>query len=276
LSTIDYHSPLSVFISVKGHPYQRDDFFDIFESMQGVRYTAVEQPASQQLMSPEGLADYQALLLYDMPGIDFSTQPPSLVVPSDSFKQNFMALLQSGKGIVFLHHAVAGWPMWPEYADVVGGRFWYIAGDKDGQHYEDSGYRHDVAHRVSKLADHVITANVPDSFDITDELYLFDCFDDDKQPLLSSDYSFDNEHFYSAAEAVAHGKMYSRENWARTSGTHLVGWVKSYKNSPVVFLQMGDGPTSYENKNFRTLLQNALQWVASDEAHQWARQRNTE
>ena len=47
MGIIDYKSPLSVLISVKGHPYERDTFAAVFESLEGMRHTFVEQPASQ-------------------------------------------------------------------------------------------------------------------------------------------------------------------------------------------------------------------------------------
>ena len=34
-----------------------------------------------------------------------------------------MDLLTAGKGMVFLHHAIAGWPLWPEYGEVIGDAF---------------------------------------------------------------------------------------------------------------------------------------------------------
>ena len=115
MGIIDYHSPLNILISVKGHPYERDAFAAVFESFEGIRHTFVEQPASQAFMNPEAAAPYDAIVFYDMPGIDFSTQPPGFVAPPEDLKKGFMDLLSEGKGMVFLHHAIAGWPLWPEY-----------------------------------------------------------------------------------------------------------------------------------------------------------------
>ena len=33
---IDYHSPLNILISVKGHPFERDAFAAVFESFEGI------------------------------------------------------------------------------------------------------------------------------------------------------------------------------------------------------------------------------------------------
>ncbi len=53
--------------------------------------------------------------------------------------------------MVFLHHAIAGWPAWEGYAEIVGGRFHYQPATLDGIDYPDSGYRHDVTHTVEVL-----------------------------------------------------------------------------------------------------------------------------
>ena len=29
-------------------------------------------------------------------------------------------MLQNGKGLIFLHHALAGWPLWEEWANIIG------------------------------------------------------------------------------------------------------------------------------------------------------------
>lgn len=274
MSTVDYHSALSVLVSVKGHPYKRDEFFDMFEAMLDIRYTAVEQPASQVFMDEAHSTPYDALVMYDMPGLDFSTQPPTLVDPSEQLKQDFMALLETGKGVVFLHHAVAGWPTWSEYADVIGARFWYLPSELNGVSYPDGGYRHDTEHRIRVVAEHPVTEGVDSDFLVTDELYLYDFLAEDAIPLLASDFAFESDNFYSATEAVAHGRMYSRDNWQREAGSNLVGWVKHYRNSPIVYLQMGDCPAAYANSNVRRLIENAIRWVSSPAAKAWARQRN--
>ncbi len=270
MSIIDYNSELRLLVSVKGHPYPRDAFFGMLESMAGIAFTAVEQPASQAFMAPGRTAGFHAALLYDMPGIDFSEQPPRLVPPPEALRRDLPALLEEGFGLVFLHHAIAGWPLWPEYAEIVGGRFLYRPAPLRGEPRLDSGYRHAVAHNIRVLDNHPVTAGLPAEFGLTDELYLYEVFDDAIIPLLASDYRFDREHFYSAEQAVT-GRLYSNEGWDHPPGSNLVGWVKSWGNSPIVYLQPGDDVAAYDCPAFRRLLENALRWVASEEAHAWAR-----
>lgn len=273
MSTIDYRSGKRILVSVKGHPYPRDAFFALFEELDGIAYTAVEQPASQVFFCPEHGAAYDAFVLYDMPGIDFATRPPELVEPSERLRRGFVELLERGHGCVFLHHAIAGWPTWPEYAEIVGGRFLYLAAPVRGVPRLDSGYRHAVSHEVRVLAEHPVTEGVAPAFTITDELYLHEVFADSVVPLLASGFGFDREHFFSATHAVT-GRMFSNEGWEHPPGSNLVGWVKHYRNSPIVYLQMGDDTAAYGNADFRRLLENAIRWVMSEAAHEWARGRH--
>ena len=68
--------------------------------------------------------------------------------------------------------------------------------------------------------------------------------------------------------------MFSNDGWEHARGSDLIGWVKHYRNSPIVYLQCGDDPRAYENPQYRKLLSNAIEWVASQDARDWARQRN--
>lgn len=103
---VRYGEKLNVLVAAKGHPYPRDPFMAIFDEMEGISASLVEQPAVQSLMNPGGMKGFDALVLYDMPGLDFrSSNGPRFVEPSGEFKSGFRALLDSGIGIVALHHA---------------------------------------------------------------------------------------------------------------------------------------------------------------------------
>lgn len=268
---VRYGEPLNVLVAAKGHPYLRDPFMAIFDAMEGIAATLVEQPLAARLMSPAGMQGFDALVLYDMPGLDFrKPDPPQYLEPDEDFKHGFRALLDSGKGVVALHHAIAGWPAWEEYAEMLGGRFLYKAGLLRGTQCLDSGYRHDVPHEVVSLdSRHPLLEGLPRQFGLRDELYLFEVFTDALTPLLRSKHRFVRENFYSAALAVS-GKMFSNEGWAHAEGSDLVGWVKRARKSPLVYLQPGDGPPTYADANYRRLIANAIRWVASPEARRWA------
>jgi type 1 glutamine amidotransferase len=267
-----YSADLEVLLITKGHPFERDAFFAVFEAWRGIACTAVEQPAAQAFLDPEAARPYDAIVFYDMPGIEFRPgDAPRFHPPPSELVQGFGELLEAGQGLVFLHHAIAGWPTWPEYADVVGGRFLYEEDNVRGRRRPCSGYRHGVTHRVSPVdPTHPVVQGIGEGFEIEDELYLFEAFEDEVVPLLRSDYAFVDENFFSAALAVR-GEMFSRRDWSHPPGTNLVGWAARRGRSPIVTLLLGDGPSAYAHPGFRTLLENAVRWVASREAHEWAR-----
>lgn len=263
MSFMRYGAQRNVLLVTKGHPFARDAFAEIFESMPDVATTAVEHPAAELLLDPTAAAPYDAIVFYDMPGIEFRPgKPPLFHAPPDRVVEGFRALLEAGKGLVFLHHAIAGWPAWPEYADIIGGRFLYQPGEVDGVALPDSGYRHDVRHHVRVVdPDHPVTAGIGDGFEIVDEVYLFRAFEDRVHPLLRSDHAFEDTGFYSAARAVE-GVFESREGWSHPPGTDLIGWTHRAGNSPVVYLACGDGPAAYASPELRRLIRNSIEFVA--------------
>ena len=264
--------PLDVLLASKGHAFQREPFFQMFDSFgaEGIQYTHVEQPAAQRFFSPELAAPYDVIVDYSMPGIRRG-------VPSDPpewFKRDYVRLLEAGShGFVMIHHNLCSWPSWPTYAEIVGGRFLYEPGELRGQEWPDSGYLLGVEHHMHIVKpEHPVVAGVEDGFAMQDELYLSPVFEDDLDVLMRSDFEFIEKNFFSPSLAIR-GRMYERGDWHHPPTSNAVVWAKNYRNSPIVYIEPGDVPTSYNNPNYRRLLRNAIDWVASSEAKAWARER---
>lgn len=272
MGLLRYDARLNVLLVTKGHPFERDAFHAVFDAMPDMAVSAVEQPAAARFFEPEAAAPYDAIVCYDMPGIQFRPgQAPLFVDPPEALVRGFRALLEAGQGIVFLHHAIAGWPTWDEYARVIGARFLYEPAQLLGRSCPDSGYRHGTTHRVSVVDPaHPVAAGVDAGFEITDELYLAEVFEDDVVPLLRSGFAFEAANFYSASQAIR-GRMFSNDGWTHADGSDLVAWARREAASPLVTFLAGDDPVAYKNPGFRTVLENAIRWVASPEAHAWAR-----
>ena len=252
-----------VLLVTKGHPFDREAFFSMFDGLPGVGWTHVEQPAAEALFEPVEAARFDAFVLYDMPGIRFHPdRVPDFPAPDERLKERMKRLLDAGHGFVFLHHAIAGWPAWEEYAEIIGGRFLYLPATLRGVPRQDSGYRHGVTHEVRVLRDHPVTAGVPETFRITDELYLYEVFEDSVEPLLASDYAFTRDNFYSAERVVRDRRMFDNEGWTHPPGSNLIGWTRTVGPSRIVYLQCGDDPVAYANPHFQTLLANAIHWVS--------------
>ncbi len=258
-----HNAAVQCLVAVRGHPFDRTAFDAVFQSMEGISATMVDQPAAARLMNPDGMRGFDVLVLYDMPGLDFTSGDgsPGYLEPDPELRAGFRALLEQGTGVVALHHALAGWPAWDEYGEWLGGRFLYHPGQVRGRACIDSGYAHDVAYAAHIAGDHPVTAGLPSSFAMTDELYLAELFDDSVTPLLTSDASFTRDHFWSA-DAAVQGRMHDREGWDHPPGSPLIGWAKQAINSRLVYLQPGDGAATYDNPHYRRLVENAIRWVA--------------
>jgi type 1 glutamine amidotransferase len=261
---IRHHADINLLVAVRGHPFDRSAFDAIFQEMPDVSATMVDQPAAAQLMNPQGMRGFDALLLYDMPGLDFEYEGerPGILAPDPALQAGFEALLAQGTGIVALHHALAGWPAWTDYGAWLGGRFLYRPAMVRGAPRLDSGYAHAVAYDAINVApDHPVMAGVPASFPMVDELYLAEIFEEDVVPLLRSSHGFVAENFYSAAAAME-GRMNDNAGWPHPPGSNLIGWAKTALASRVVTLQPGDAAAAYDNPHYRRLVRNAIGWVA--------------
>jgi type 1 glutamine amidotransferase len=275
MAFIRYDAAISLLVVVGGHPFDRNALAGLFEGMEGVAATFVDHPAALQLMTVEAMREFDVLVLYDVPGIDLgrgmAEQRPDIVAPTVEFRAAFLRLLELGKGVLALHHAIAGWPAWEGYAELLGGRFAYLGGRLRGNDVVDSGYLQGVTYDVIVVEpSHPLTAALPPRFSLTDELYLFEVFNDSITPLLVADRSFLAADFFSAEAAVAHGRMHSNEGWSHVDGPNTLAWVKRACNSPLVYVQPGDAALTFANLNYRLLIESAVRWLASDTARQWA------
>jgi len=254
----------NLLVVTRGHPFERDNFFNMIDSL-GFDWSHIEHPAAQSFFKKENLKKFDAILFYDMPGLNFDEikdDSKFFIKPPQEYKDDFLERLSEGKGCVFLHHSIAGWPIWDEYSNIIGGKFLYKTGNIKGKKSPDSGYRHFVNYKVSSVGEHPITEGISD-FEIEDELYLSHVFENDINPILKSNYTFVKDNFYSATNAL-NGKLNSNEGWEHPDGSNIVGWTKSYKKSAITYLQFGDGVKSYENKNVRLLIRRSINWVVKE------------
>jgi type 1 glutamine amidotransferase len=258
-----------ILLVTKGHPFEREPFLDLFRSFatgdDPIGFEHVEHPDATQRLHPDRLGPVDAIVFYDMPGLRFTRADPPLELegPPAGFEAGFEALLAQGVGMVFLHHAMASWPSWHRYAEVVGARFLYTPGELWGRQWPDSGYLLDVTHTVEVLApDHPVCAGLPATFELHDELYLTPPVAPGVTPLLRTTHPMTDDHFYSATHAIS-GRRNAREGWSHPPGPDLLGWTHTVGASRVVYLQPGDGPSSYADPHVRRLVRNAIGHVSS-------------
>jgi hypothetical protein len=255
----------SLLVVSGGHPYDEAAFDTLLARLGDWRIRHLLHPEAEHAIAQGAADEADAVMFYDMAGYTFADGKVKTRLPSAAFVEAIERRLAAGRGMVIMHHALAGWAEWPRWAEIAGGRFLYQPGDVRGRACLDSGYRHDVTYRVETVLDHPVTSGIPASFEITDELYLAEIFEDDVIPLLRADHDFVAANFYSAAHAVA-GRMFDNSDWDHPPGSPLVGWARCEGQARIVTLQFGDGPKAYRNLDVVRLLANALGWTAQKTA----------
>ena len=236
----------------------------------------VEQPAAQVILQPEPIVNFDVVLFYDMSGIpdvglrhdgaNNTGQPPA------AFVEAMESLLASGKGLVLLNHVTFSWPPWPLWREIPHSSAMLSAGELNGEQVPGSGYRggHGPLPNATVMASpqgvHPVLGGLEVGFEITDELYLKTSdFESSVQPLLRTEYDFVADNFTPpplAPEA-------EQRNWDHSPGSDLIAWAHGCRQSPVVVTDLDDGPSAFENPGFARFIENALNWVASDDARGW-------
>ena len=201
-----------------GHPFERKAFFKIFDDMPNVEYREAAHPNANHLYASSLIDSIDVLVFYDM-----------VQEINDTEKADFIALLNKGKGIVFLHHSLVNYQEWDEYENIIGGHYYLSFKNRDS-----STYKHDVDIPV-KILDkkHPVTKGIED-FIIHDEVYGNFKVLPIVHPLLSTTHPESGE---------------------------IIGWTNKYGKSRIVYIQLGHDRRAYENPNYRRLVKQAIDWV---------------
>ena len=173
--------PVSVLVVSRGHFFDRNAFFAMFDDMADVFATHVEQPAAAVMLRPENIEPYDTVLFYDMSGIgglnpvDGSDENG---VPGKDYQNSIESLLTNGKGIVLLNHATVSWPNWPLWRTITGSSYLLAEGEVNGVTEPGSGYRGghgphpNPTFKLQPVTVHPVLEGLEDGFELTDELYL--------------------------------------------------------------------------------------------------------
>jgi uncharacterized protein len=259
-----------------GHRVDLDAFTGMLAAIcrdRGWTFEHEVQPAAQQRLRRARRGAFDVIVAHDIPGLQLHRgQPPTPVGPDAETARELADLLKAGQGMVVVHHALAGWPGWPGWAEVLGGRYHYAPAELRGTAWPDSGFRY--AHYTARVVDHEhpVTAGL-DDFELDDELYCCPVFEADVVPLLRAD--AEPGPFHETYREVL-GTVRDDGVWQHPPASDLIAWAKVAGRSPLVYVQPGDGPTTFAARAYRHLLANACEWVASPAAHTWAAARPTE
>jgi type 1 glutamine amidotransferase len=213
-----------VLLVTGGHDFEKEPFFKVFKDNPDISYQAVEHPNAHALLSAEAAKKWDVLVMYD-----FNQQI------SDESKADFVARLKEGKGLVVLHHAIATYPGWPEYWDIIGAHYYLAATNINGLAKARSAYKHGMEFKIH-IADpkHPVTRGMQD-FDTHDETYKWFDVSEKCHPLLTTDEPESNK---------------------------VIAWAKAYHDARVVYIQCGHDHFAYENPSYQQILRQAINWVA--------------
>ncbi len=212
---------LKILIVTGGHNFDRVSFFQMFDSFKDLTYTELVHPEAGVQLGTVDLTSIDAVVFYDMPK-----------TITDNEKESYYRLLKTGKGLLFLHHSVCAYQDWPDYENIVGGK--YYEKKKDDQ-FGASSYEHDIDFQVKiEHPSHPVTKGLKD-FELHDEVYGNLEVLPGVYPLLSTNHSKSN---------------------------HLIGWTLTKDNSKIVFIQPGHDKNSYNNPNYRKLLIQSIRYIS--------------
>lgn len=219
--------PRHIVIITGGHDFERAAFFRMFQEFGDITFIEKAHPLGPEAFSASE-QPCDALLFYDMPDSISAAE-----------QEGLSRLLQQGRGVVFLHHALCANPGWPEYEKIVGGKYLPAAEEREGRWLPPSTYRHDVEVKV-EVADprHPVTRGVSD-FTLRDEVYGGFITRPDIHPLLRT---------------------------GHPESAPVIGWAQTYGRSRIVYLQPGHDHQAYGHPQFRRLVRNAIEWVSATEA----------
>jgi len=215
---------IRVLVVTGGHEFEKEPFFKLFKDNPDITYQAVEHPNVYAMFKATAANQYDVIVTYD-----FNQKI------TEEAKGDLVARLKDGKGLVVLHHAIATYPEWPEYWNIIGARYYLAATNINGVAKLRSAYKHGVDFKIH-VADpqHPVTRGVKD-FDTHDETYKYFDVAEDVHPLLTTEEPLSNK---------------------------VIAWAKTYEGARVVYMQCGHDHLGFENPNYQHILRQAIQWTA--------------
>jgi len=209
-----------------GKNIERESFLNIFEEMNNIYFKEAVQPEANNLYDSPEFDDYDALIFYDF-----------VQEISEVQKQNFLDLLNEGKGIIFLHHSLVSYQNWDEFENIIGGRYYQSTNKEDSLKFTQSTYKHDVEIPVQIVnKNHPITNGLND-FIIHDEIYGKYKILPNVKPILTT---------------------------THPESENVIGWTNNYGKSRIVYIQLGHDHNSFDDRNYRQLIKQSIDWVVND------------
>lgn len=209
--------PVRTVVVTGGHTHHAT-FYDLFEGSADIQATVDPHPLPYR--RPDLRTRYDVLTLYD-----------SMQEITEQERGILQSFVESGKGLVVLHHALVdycNWKWW--YEEVVGGR-WYETEDKPPKW--KTTWKEGVELLVYPVGRHPVTEGVG-PLHIWDETYKGMWLSPDNTVLMKTD---------------------------EPSSDGPVVWISPYRKSRVVVIELGHDRRAHLHPGYRRLVQNAVRWA---------------
>ena len=223
-AAIPTSKPIRILVITGGHDYKVEQFNQMLASLgDNIKYQISELPEAYDMFLPENRSKYDVLVFYHMWQKITEKQAADM---SDCIRQ--------GKPLVVLHHSICAYDDWPEYLNIIGGKYFHKPTTINGKEYPASTYIHDLHFKVNIVdIENPVTRGLSD-FEIFDETYNGFYVEKGVTPLLTT---------------------------TEPTSTPVIGWSKKYGKARIVTLQSGHDVATFENPNFRKLLKQSIEWV---------------
>ena len=219
----DAKKPIRILVVTGGHGYEKVQFNEMLASLgKNITSQIVEFPAAFDQFLPENRRNYDVLVFYHM---------WQKITPEQ--EKTFANCISEGKPLVVLHHSICAFDEWPEYWNIVGGKYFHKTTTVDGKEYAACTYIHDIHFMVNVVnRKHPVTKGVKD-YDTFDETYKGYYVASGVDPILTT---------------------------TEKSSNPVIGWTWHYGKARVVTLQSGHAAPTFRDANFRKLLKQAIEW----------------
>ena len=152
---------------------------------------------------------------------------------SESEKVAYLNLTKEGKPFLFLHHSLVSYQDWSEFEKILGGK--YVERNSKIPVDQQSTFEHDVWVYIDIVNNHPVTKGFSD-LKFFDEVYGNFKVSEKVMPLLKTNHPKSSE---------------------------VIAWENSFNSSKIVYLQPGHDHRTFETKEYRRLVFQAIKYLAT-------------
>jgi type 1 glutamine amidotransferase len=209
-------SPVRVTLVTGGHDHE-PSFYAVFDNQPWLRVRVNPHPVAYR---GDLRGNTDVLVLYDM-----------VQEVTEDQRRNLTQFVESGKGVVVLHHALLDFNLWEWWwREVMGGR--YVGKAEVDQ--PASTFLHDVDIDARPVADHPVIRGVA--------------------PMLIHDETYKHMWISNKVKVLLETKHPTSDG--------PLAWISPYEKSRVVVIQLGHGAEAHRHPGYRQLVHNAIRWAA--------------